>query len=413
MANVPDSEKVSLDLAAIDDRLEALQKVKSDKPYQKQKSSLQRELERFLHSLSSPKSLLSATPQDLTRFLVWKDKGGKTKIHLPQCKHFGVSGKARCQCPTRLAAGTVDNLIGKLRSIFIEAGRGDVWHDVLGVGNPAAHRSVKQYLSSVREEQAKARVFKKQATPIFFEKLTKLCLYLRGLVFSKGTTAVQRYLYARDLAFFCLDFYSGDRASDLGKIFTKEIVSLPDGNGFLFRHTFGKTLRGGGKTNTFMVKECPDPKTCPVANLKLYVKLCDLMSVNLREGFLFRVLNSRNEISEEPFVGSSIANRLALHLRSAGIYDGETMHSFRSGCSITLSLLGVPAEDVARHVGWSSTVTADYYSQTGKVMNSDSVATSLAMSTALSPVEGRPLASVVTQVFSEKNDMRNLSLAFP
>ena len=126
VASVPDSEKVSLDFAAIDDRLEALQKVESDKPYQKQKSSLQRELERFLHSLSSPKSLLSATPQDLTRFLIWKDKGGKTKIHLPQCKHFRVSGKARCQCPTGLAAGTVDNLIGKLRSIFIEAGRGDV-----------------------------------------------------------------------------------------------------------------------------------------------------------------------------------------------------------------------------------------------------------------------------------------------
>ena len=160
-----------------------------------------------------------------------------------------------------------------MRSIFIEAGRGDVWNDVLGVGNPAAHPSVKQYLSSVREEQAKARAFKKQATPIFFEKLTELCLYLRGLVFSKGATAVQRYLYARDLAFFCLDFYSGDRASDLGKIFTKGIVSLPDGSGFLYRHTFGKTLRGGGKTNTFMGKECPDPKTCPVANLKLYVCL--------------------------------------------------------------------------------------------------------------------------------------------
>jgi len=46
-----------------------------------------------------------------------------------------------------------------------------------------------------------------------------------------------------------------------------------DGEGFLFRHTFGKTLRGGGKCNTFMVKKCPDPKTCPVANLELHVKL--------------------------------------------------------------------------------------------------------------------------------------------
>lgn len=412
-SGIPDSEKVRLDLPAIDDRLEALRKIKSDKPYQKQKSSLQREFERFLRSLPSPKSLMSAAPQDITRFLIWKDQGGKTKVHLPQCRHFGVSGKARCPCPTRLAAGTVDNVIGKLRSIFIEAGRGDVWNDILGVGNPAAHHSVKQYLILMREEQAKARVCPKQAIPIFFEKMTKLCLYLRGFVFSKNTSAVQRYLYARDLAFFCLDFYSGDRGSDLGRIFTKEIVCLSDGDGFLFRHTFGKTLRGGGKNNTFMIKKCPDPKTCPVANLKLYVNLCDLMCVNLRDGYLFRVLNSKNEISADPFVGSAVANRLTLHLRSAGIYNGETMHSFRSGCSITLSLLGVPSEDVARHVGWSSVITANYYSQTGRVMNSDTVATSLALSTAPSPGGGAPLASVVSQAFSEKNEMRNLSLAFP
>ena len=142
----------------------------------------------------------------------------------------------------------------------------------------------------------------------------------------------------KGLSLFCLDFYSGDRGSDLGRIFTKEIVCLSDGDGFLFRHTFGKTLRGGGKNNTFMIKKCPDPKTCPVANLKLYVNLCDLLCVNLRDGYLFRVSNSKNEISADPFVGSAVANRLTLHLRSAGIYNGETMHSFRSGCSITLSL---------------------------------------------------------------------------
>ena len=169
----------------------------------------------------------------------------------------------------------------------------------------------------MRKEQARARVRPKQAVPIFFEKIAKLCLYLRGLVFSESTSAVQRYICARDLAFFCLVFYAGDRGSDLGRIFTKEIASLPDGDGFLFRHTFGKTLRGGEKCNTFMVKKCSDPKTCPVANLKLYVKLCDLLSVNLRGGYLFRVLNSKNEISEDSFVGSAVANRLLLHLRSA------------------------------------------------------------------------------------------------
>lgn len=61
-----------------------------------------------------------------------------------------------------------------------------------------------------------------------------------------------------------------------------------------------------------------------------------------------------------------MANRLSTQLRSAGIFIGETMHTFMSGCSITLSLLGIPPEDIARHVGWSSVAKAEYYSQMGK-----------------------------------------------
>ena len=38
------------------------------------------------------------------------------------------------------------------------------------------------------------------------------------------------------------------------------------------------------------------------------------------------------------------------------------------GSSITLSHLGVAPEDIARHVGWKSLETAEYYFQTWKVM---------------------------------------------
>ena len=64
---------------------------------------------------------------------------------------------------------------------FFINNRGKV--DILGIGNPAAQRSVKQYLTLVHEDQAKARVCKKRAIPIFFAKFPKLCLYLRGSVF--------------------------------------------------------------------------------------------------------------------------------------------------------------------------------------------------------------------------------------
>ena len=77
----------------------------------------------------------------------------------------GLPEAAPCQCPSRLAHGTVDSLIGKLRSIFAENGRGTDWQPLVGIGNPAADRSVKQYLANVREGQLKARVVPRQAEP--------------------------------------------------------------------------------------------------------------------------------------------------------------------------------------------------------------------------------------------------------
>ena len=39
--------------------------------------------------------------------------------------------------------------------------------------------------------------------------------------------------------------------------------------------------------------------------------------------------SNKNEISELPFVGSVVANRLSSHYYPACLYNGETMHSFK------------------------------------------------------------------------------------
>ena len=187
---------------------------------------------------------------------MWKDSKGKTKVHAPSCPNFGSHSKRKCRCPTRLAAGTVNSTIGKLRAIFNSVGRTGDWSG-LSPGNPAAHPSVKKYLVSISEEQAKARVSPRQDVPFFFDKFTKLCTYLRNRVFLSSVSPLERYIISRDLAFFCLDFYSGDRASDLGRVYTKEALLLPEDQGLLFHHTFGKTLRGKDSKNQFAVKRCP------------------------------------------------------------------------------------------------------------------------------------------------------------
>ena len=63
------------------------------------KDLVQKQLEDFLSSLPSPKNLHSATPTDITHFLVWKDKKGKTKVHTLQCPLFGTHSKSQCNCP--------------------------------------------------------------------------------------------------------------------------------------------------------------------------------------------------------------------------------------------------------------------------------------------------------------------------
>ena len=212
--------------------------------------------------------------------------------------------------------------------------------------------------------------------------------------------------------FFCLDFYSGDRASDLGRVYTKGVLLLPGEQGLLFHHKFGKTLRGKD-SNIFAVKKCPhDSIVCPVVNLSTYVKLADLMNIKLREGFLFRATDSRGRVSTKPFVGSTVANCLRLHLTTLNLHEGETMHSFRSGCSITVPFLGASDDRVARHVGWKSVQTARYYSQVPKVMDLSLPASLLAQGSAKGK-DNIPHAESLGAEFRARNDLERLPLAFP
>ena len=61
---------------------------------------------------------MSASPRDLARFLVSKAKSGKEQVHAVGCRRRGLTCPSLCGCPHRLAAGSVDALIGKLRTNF-------------------------------------------------------------------------------------------------------------------------------------------------------------------------------------------------------------------------------------------------------------------------------------------------------
>ena len=65
-------------------------------------------------------------------------------------------------------------------------------------GNPAASRTVKDYLASLREEQLQARVSPSQAGPVFLSDLVAIAEYIWKYLNESGLPPKQVFVLARD-----------------------------------------------------------------------------------------------------------------------------------------------------------------------------------------------------------------------
>ena len=152
--------------------------------------------------------MVTVTPRDLCRFLIFKDKHGKTQVHRNSCEFLGQRGKHSCGCSLRLSCKMGDSYIGKLRLIFHSIGGDGEWNKRLGLCNPASDKLVKDYLL-VTAEQLQAPVTPKQATHFFVDKLTHLSKYLEGKL-TRAKMKLDHFITARDQAYFKFAFFSGD-----------------------------------------------------------------------------------------------------------------------------------------------------------------------------------------------------------
>ena len=242
-------------------RSKEFQSFTRSKPYQRQKSALELQLTRFLGALSPPRAVTSCTANDIIKFLIFKDSSGRTVVHVPSCP------RTSCTCPKRLAAGSVDSLLGRLRAIFNALGR-------LNDSNPVAHPLVKEYLKFVREEQAGLAIAPSQAVPLFFQKFQQLVAFLRGQCLSHASLSrAGKYILVRDAAFFVLDFFTGDRASDLGRLQSCNVFKLRDREGYLLKFSLTKNIRKGSP-RSFALTQFSHPDVYPVAWIQYYITVC-------------------------------------------------------------------------------------------------------------------------------------------
>lgn len=82
----------------------------------------------------------------------------------------------------------------------------------MGRGNPAA---CPQYLKLVKEEQARNHVLPKQAKQIFLSKVRTIALFIDRELRLDYPCVRERYVLFKDQARLKLQFFTGDRASDL------------------------------------------------------------------------------------------------------------------------------------------------------------------------------------------------------
>ena len=371
------SAQLDFNLDDIDSRLAQLTMFDQATSYCRQKDSLHKELVKFLSSLPGSKTVETATPKDVCRFLVYKDQNGKTQIHRNGCDFLGQRGKFPCGCPLRLSYKTVDSYVGKLRAIFHAIGREGEWDKRLGLGNPAADKTVKDYLRLVTAEQLQARITPKQATPFFVDKLTQLAKHIDQRLQSPDTPLIQRFILARDQAYFKAVFFSGDRPADMGQTKVPEILRFPNDDGLLFNHIWGKTLRDGD-TNVFGIRRNPQTAICPVEGIERYMFIAKQLKLDLTTGYLFRPTSPQGGIVDAPFTSSTAEARLKVYLDEMGSYDGETLHGFRAGCAITLALAGADLSEIMDHVGWTRRHTALYYMKLSQVLNPSGASARLA-----------------------------------
>ena len=145
--------------------------------------------------------------------------------------------------------------------------------------------------------------------------------------------------------------------------------------------TVGKTLNNG-KVNEFAVVRMKDHVICPVIGLERYVEGVAEMGVNVRQGFLFRPLDTgKKKVLDEGVSTSAMYSRLRSYLKTLGLDEGETTHSIRGGggCAVTMALSGYgTSEDIMKHVGWFSENSLERYSRLGIITGVGAVGSMLA-----------------------------------
>ena len=200
------------------------------------------------------------------------------------------------------------------------------------------------------------------------DKLTQLSDYIDGHMRSPNIIPTQRFVFARDQAYFKAVFFSGDTPGDMGQLKVPEMLRFPNDDGFLFNHVCGKTLRDGDN-NVFGIKRNPQTKICPVQGIEHLYGSGSAIRDRFNEGIPFSPNYSSREHTRCTIQIKCGGSSLKGYLKEMGSDDGETLLVFSAGCAITLALSEAELSEIMDHVGWTRRHSALHYLQFAVALN--------------------------------------------
>lgn len=208
---------------------------------------------------------------------------------------------------------------------------------------------------------------------MMFDTLGRLCRHLSYAI-SVQKDPISKYLLARDKAYFTMICHSGGRGGDLGLLSSSRLFEMSNSNGVLISQVVSIN-----NPDNFILLPSKGSDIFPVSHLRSYMSIANDAQVDLKSGRLFRVQDKKTKtITNRPVASTCKTDRLKMHLKAINLYESETSHSSRRGCSITLKLLGVPDDDICKHIGWNSNAMLDHYAVEGRILNSSGAVNALA-----------------------------------
>ncbi|KAG2436840.1 hypothetical protein HXX76_006360 [Chlamydomonas incerta] len=271
--------------------------------------------------------------------------------------------------------------LSALSGCLSRVGRRGPYDPATKSGNPCESAVIEDLRTAYQREQVQAGYSEVSAVPMTEAKYRALAFYLWSQADTAAFGSLGCLVLLRDLLCVLLMWQTAVRGHDVGKLGLGDFVdpnnpALPYqgfplsppwtwgsylGPVLCFRERGTKTYKLARAPPVYLAPDLWEPRLSVPRVLALYLALCsapDAPPGSRVQDLLFRPLTpDQRGFKDAPLSSSSMGARLRLHLHAAGLYGGETVHSFRRGALQNAQATGLPEASLLEK-GWPATAFA-------------------------------------------------------